>query len=108
METTLVVHIKPRKALPVNQAERIAWFEMFDLLPEKAEVQVTADMRDWAAAGFTIQEDGTPYDIVTELGHGPLVDAIIDLIHQTGRVPGRLDGAEVKTILGRMAKARAV
>jgi hypothetical protein len=107
MNATLIVELNPQRALPQDQAERIAWFEKFGILPDQAEVRVTADLRDWAAAGFSIQEDGTPYSINTCLGKGPLVDGILAIIRRTGKVPETLEGAEVKEILDRMTATKA-
>jgi hypothetical protein len=99
MDATITVQVYPRHAVPEGAA-RVPWLDAHGVPPERAEVQVTLSLTEWARCGVAIDEggavdlsrDGRLYEEPAVKTH--LLNRILATITETGSVPKALDGLD--------------
>lgn len=95
MDATIKMQLSPRNAVP--EKGRVEWLERFGVLPQQAEVAITAPLRAWRNAGAEVKTNGTLY--TDHILDGALTKAVYQLIVESGQVPAELPAPIVTATL---------
>ena len=95
MNATVKITINPRDAVPTEG--RVAWLDRHGVLPESAEISVTAPLATWARVAG-VEADGTVRCHRYDSLYGQLSRTALAIVSATGSVPEELGAGALELI----------